>query len=380
MNRLYIFFPHCYIKATLSELLIYDTILYKNIYLKNVRLTSRSINKLNRLGYIEENDETMQILQKIEDFHMGYYIQYNELMPYLPERKLRISTSLYKEKKALGHNLTSYSNMMLTSVTLLLSNTMSPCLNSISYRQLDYPNTNNAEIDIKKLYAHLSAFCLEKIILSGEMSYNQLESFVQWADDKNTQIIYRIHYLAYSVQYIQKILLAFNSLMIELIIDSNTPSDYLNIRNKRLIYKYMIVSMSDADKAQKLGEELMLIPIFTDTKTITLQPQMILDRNEILQSHQTLNECYLKEYINMYSFGHLTIDYNGEVYCLDKCIGSLRNNDLPNIINNWVVSPDCGWYLTRKDKECCKECALQVLCPPISLYEQLNIYKSPCMI
>lgn len=254
---------------------------------------------------------------------------------------------------------------------MLLNNTIQAHLNTISYKLLDYPNTNSTEIDVDELCTQLGVFCLEKITLSGEISYDQLERFVQWGNSRNTQVIYRIHYLAYPVLYIQKILLTFTSLIIELIIDFNTPSDYLNIKNERLMYKYIIVSTSDIDKAQKTGNTAILFPIFTDTKTITLQPQMVLTRDEILQSCQTLNECHLKEYANISCFGHLTINHNGEIYCLDMCISSLQNNDLSNIINKRVGSPNCGWYLTRKYKDCCKECALQVLCPPISLYEQL---------
>lgn len=330
MNRLYIFFPHCYIKATLSELLIYDTILFKKVYLKNLSLTNSSTDRLNRFGCIEENNDTMQLLQKIEEYHMEYYILYDKLMPYIPEKKLKITTSLYKEKKALGHNLASYTNMMLTSVTLLLNNTISAHLNAISYKLLDYPNNNKMEIDFEKLYAQLSAFCLEKITLSGEMSYNQLEKFVLWGNGRNSQVVYRVHYLAYPVQYIQKILLAFDTLIIELLIDANTPSDFLNIRNERLMYKYIVVTASDVNKAQMLEDSVMLFPVFMDTKSITLQPQMVLEIDEILQSHQTLKESYLKEYANTSCFGHLTINYSGDVYCLDRCIGSLHNDDLPN--------------------------------------------------
>lgn len=36
MNRLYIIFPHCYIKATSKELLIYDTIKFSSIYMRNI--------------------------------------------------------------------------------------------------------------------------------------------------------------------------------------------------------------------------------------------------------------------------------------------------------------------------------------------------------
>lgn len=158
MNRLYIFFPHCYIKATSTELLIYDTITFKGVYLKDVVLANHNIDRLNRFGYIEENCDTKFLLQKIATNHFGYYIQYDGFMPYIPERKLRIATSLQKEKKALGYNLTSYTNMMLTSLTLLLNNTIFTYLNAFSYQQLEYPDTNCVELTWKRFPCNFVLF------------------------------------------------------------------------------------------------------------------------------------------------------------------------------------------------------------------------------
>ena len=103
-------------------------------------------------------------------------------------------------------------------------------------------------------------------------------------------------------------------------------------------------------------------------------------KDEILQSCHTLKECYVKEYINPSCFGHLTINFNGEVCCLNERIESLRDMDLPYIINKWVGSQGCLWYLARNKRCCCKECAIQVLCPSVSIYELLNIYKCPCTV
>lgn len=380
MNRLYIFYPHCYIKATSNELLIYDTIECRSVYMKNVVLPSHSIVKLDRFGYIEENSYTMLVLQEIENNNFGYYIQYDELMPYIPERKLRITTSLHKEKEALGYNLTSYTNMMLRSLTILLNNTIDSYLNTFSYKQLEYPDINYIEIDLEKIFVQLSSFCLEKIILSGELPYGKLEKFLEFANNRNIQVIYRIHYLAYSCYYIQEILHKFDSLVIELLVDSLTPFHMLNFNEERLIYKYIITSISDVDKISKIRKDVILYPVFLDTRTIILQSQMIMTKDEILQSHQTLKECYIKEYINPSCFGHLTINFDGEVYCLNEKIESLRNMDLPYIVNKWVGSQDCLWYYTRNKRCCCKDCAIQVLCPSVSIYELLNIYKCPCTV
>ena len=44
MNRLYIIFPHCYIKATSKELLIYDTIKFSSIYMRNIAVPYKAVN------------------------------------------------------------------------------------------------------------------------------------------------------------------------------------------------------------------------------------------------------------------------------------------------------------------------------------------------
>ena len=380
MNRLYIFFPHCYIKATSNELLIYDTMTFKSVYLKDIVLPNYNIDKLNRYGYVEENCDTKLLLQKIDVNHFGYYIQYDELMPYILERKLRITTSLHKEKKALGYHLTSYTKRMVRSLRLFLNNTISTYLNTFAYKQLEYPDTNCAEIDMEKISVQLSSFCLEKIILSGELPYAKLEKFLEFTSDRNMQVIYRIHYLAYSFHYIQEILHKFDSLIIELLVDSHTPFHILNFNEERLLYKYIITSISDLDKISKIGKDVILCPVFLDTKTITLQSQMIMTKDEILQSCHTLKECYVKDYINPSCFGHLTINFNGEVCCLNEKIESLQDMDLPYIINKWIGSQSCLWYLARNKRCCCKKCAIQVLCPSVSIYELLNIYKCPCTV
>lgn len=380
MNRLYIFFPHCYIKATDNELLIYDTMKFKSIYMRDIDVSCKTVNTLNRFGYMEDCNDNKCILQKFNNNDFGYFIHHSKLIPYIPERKIRITTSLSKENKALGHNLASYTNMMLKSITLLLNNTLSTCLNSFAYKQLEYPYINCSIINVDAILLQLNSFNIERIILSGEISYSKLDKFLEYAHKKNILVIYRVYYLAYPIQYIQDIIHKYKSIMIELLVDSDTPLNIMSLKEERLILKYIITNSSDLEKLGDMEENVVLCPIILEKGRKTLQPQMILTKNEILQSCQTLKECYIKDYINISCFGHLTINYDGMVYCLTQQIESLQNQDLACIINKWVGSQDCLWYFTRKNKSDCKNCALQVLCPSISIYEQLSAYKCPCMV
>lgn len=106
-------------------------------------------------------------------------------------------TSLNKENKALGHNLASYTNMMLKSITFLLNNTLSINLNSFAYKQLEYPNVNHTEIDIDTILLQLISFDLERIVLSGEISCDKLERILNLAQTRNILVVFRVHYLAY---------------------------------------------------------------------------------------------------------------------------------------------------------------------------------------
>lgn len=90
MNRLYIIFPHCYIKATSKELLIYDTIKFSSIYMRNIVVPYKAVNTLNQCGYIDDCDDNKTILQKIANNGVGYFIQPNKSMPYFPKRGLQI--------------------------------------------------------------------------------------------------------------------------------------------------------------------------------------------------------------------------------------------------------------------------------------------------
>lgn len=186
MNRLYIIFPHCYIKATSKELLIYDTIKFSSIYMRNIVVPYKAVNTLNQFGYIDDCDDNKSILQKISNNGVGYFIQPNKSMPYFPKRGLQIMTSLNKENKALGHNLASYTNMMLKSITFLLNNTLSINLNSFTYKQLEYPNVNHTEIDIDTILLQLISFDLERIVLSGEISCDKLERILNLAQTLNS--------------------------------------------------------------------------------------------------------------------------------------------------------------------------------------------------
>ena len=380
MNRLYIFYPHVYTKATPNELLIYDTLSFKREYVRGVVISSNTITGINKFGYIDDSEENKCIIDKICNNSFGYFIFPQNVMPYMPERKLRITTSLRKEAKALGHNLSSYTNMMLKSVSLLLNNTVSTYLTSFAYLQLEYPNFNWTKIDVHAILLQLKSFCLEHIVLSGELSPKDLDDTSLFAQRNDIRIIWRIHYLACSTQYIQGIFAKYKSIMIELLVDSNTPPDMLNLAGDRLILKYMVIKRSDLDAIVKMENRIALCPIFLKFGQVTIQPEMIMTKEEILQSNQSLNECYIKGYINSNCFGHLTINHDGVVFCLNQQLESIHKKDLACIVNDWVTSENCLWYFARYKKDICKDCALQVLCPSITIYEELNIYKCPCKV
>ena len=71
-------------------------------------------------------------------------------------------------------------------------------------------------------------------------------------------VVFRVHYLAYPIQHIQDMLRKYRTIMVELLIDSATPLDIINLREERLILKYIVTNNSDLDKLTGAKENIVL--------------------------------------------------------------------------------------------------------------------------
>ena len=379
MNKIFFFYPHCYLKSTNREILVYDTINRKYVYTKKNPL-SPSEKVFFQKGFVYVSETPSDFVNQCIMNGLGYYVDFESISPFMYNRDLEFVTSLSKEKKALGYNLHSYTNLLLKEVTVLLNNHKRNYHRDICL-QMGFPQYNDAIIDLDYIFRQLSSFPhIESIILSGELDKSLL-SALEYAKERDIHITHRI--LLDSTNDVESLhcMEEYENFSIELLVDSSMDVEQIKSLVRDKIYvKAIIQSIHEIEKFQNINNVIYLPVLSPSHNNMDILNQMILSEDEILQSPKSLKDCLMSDYTNPLSYGNLVIDYDGSVSCLGEIIASIYDTDLSSIVNAWVSKNNNMWYYTRQKKKSCKDCALQALCPPISIYEKLGYYECPCKI
>lgn len=379
MKTIFCFFPHCYIKATNNELLVYDTLKYNHLYYTDYELAQSDRYTLSK-GYLFDREETRQLISSFLSCEMGYLIEYGKTLPYMNDRKIKFTTSLEKEYRSLNYNLASYTNSLLRSVTILCNNSFQSDYSDLAYSQVDYPVVNAHKIDCDFLLQQLQSFPhLERIIISGEIKERAYASFLSFTQKNKISLTHRIFLEKSSRDKILTDLKENDNLFIEIIVDRSTDLSNPLIHD-RLYVKALVNDVTDISLFTNL-KNVSYAPVFSKRESNEdLVKQMIMTKEEVLSTKVSKRHCLLSDYINFGAYGGLTINYDYNVSCLGQHVGSIQDTDLSNLINNWVRNQNCMWYYTRCKKATCRNCALAALCPSINTYETQEIYHCPCKI
>ncbi len=380
MNKLFCFYPHCHLKSTEKEVLVYDTLTKKHVYLKESPL-SKVDKESFRQGFVKVSKSLDDFVNQCFSCELGYFVEYDRVPPFFHERNLEFVTSLYKERNALGHNLQSYTNLLLREVTVLLNNGKDDYSDEM-YLQMEYPKNNRDEIKLDNILQQLSLFQnLENITLAGEIEMSLLWNALLYLKDYNIGIIHRIMFDAFNYRLESELLDMFGNYSIELLVDNSVDTARINsLIRDRICVKAIINSIDDVEVLGGIKDVIYMPVLSNSLDNTVILTQMIMPEDDILNSSKSIKDCRISDYVNTSAFGHLTINYNGEVSVLGKRIASCFDSDLSSIINRWVGQNNCMWYKTRGKKSSCKECALQCLCPPISIYEELGLFENACTI
>lgn len=379
MKKIFCFYPHCLIKPTNSEILVYDCLTYKSLYVQNVDLHHTDRDSLTK-GYIEERDETKSFVSSCLSQNMGYYIEVGEKMPFMNDRKIKFTTSLEKEFRALNYNLPSYTNTLLKSVAILCNNTHESKYSKIAFSQIEYPDVNSNYIDYQSLLNQFRSFpSLERIVVAGELDTPAFYKILSYAKDNGIAVTYRIFLNSANVDMLINNLEQNEFLNIEVLVDRD--SDFMKLRqHDRLYIKALIVDLNEINIFENY-ENVVFVPVLiSKVQNNELLQQMIMTKEEILAQKRSKKACLLADYINSGAYGNITINYDLRVSCIGQQIGSIKESDLSYIINNWINNEKSMWYFKRSKKACCSDCALTILCPSINIYEELGIYNRPCKI
>lgn len=216
MNKLFCFLPSCHITTTEKEILVYDTISFNKIYLKDIAFSISEQQMLRERGCLLCTSHNEVFIHSCLQKQLGYYIDFDGVFPFFPKRGLSFLSSLQKEKKALGHNLASYTNLMLKSLTVFANNSRNADLDAACYKQLEYPEKNHDVIDISRLLSNIEPFIyLEEIIISGELQEIQLIQILESVEKKGILVTHRIFYDVCVIDSIKKLMDTYEHLFVE---------------------------------------------------------------------------------------------------------------------------------------------------------------------
>lgn len=380
MKELFCFFPHCHLKSTENEVLVYDTLTRKHVYLKESPLSKVDKESFHQ-GFLRVSKSLDGLINQCFDSELGYFVDFDGVPPFFYGRNLEFVTSLNKERKALGYNLQSYTNLLLREMSVHLNNSIDSYSDEM-YLQMEYPKFNSKIIKLDYILQQLSLFqYLENIILAGEVEISSLWDALLYAKEFNIGVIHRVMFDAFNRDLELELLDKFGNFFIELLVDNSVDITRVNsLLKERICVKAIIKTMHDVEVFGGIRNVIFLPVLSYKHDNTDILTQMIISEDEILHSSKSINDCRISDYVNPSIFGRLTIDDDGDVSVLGKRIASAFDSDLSSIINRWVGQNNCMWYKTRGKKSTCKGCALQCLCPPISIYEELGLYNRPCTI
>lgn len=380
MNRLFYFYPHCLLKSTDKEVLVYDTLSLSSVYLKESPLSVADRSSF-QMGFVEVSESLNDFVNQCLSKKMGYFVEFEIVPPFSESRKLEFVTSLSKERKALGYNLHSHTNSILKEVTIQLKNSKEDYSDEMCL-QLEYPKFNNGSTNLNFIFQQLSCFQhLESIILAGEIEMPELESTLVFAKVYNIGVVHRIMFDSFNYALESELLERFDNFSIELLVDNSVNTAQIGqLSQDKICVKAIVKAISDVQLFERM-KCVMYVPVLSKNhNNMDILTQMILTEDEILSISKSIRDCRIADFVNPSIFGHLIIDNGGNVYVFGERIASIFDSDLSSIINRWVGQDNCLWYKTRGKKSKCKDCALQCLCPPISIYEELGLLKNACTI
>lgn len=380
MNRVFYFYPHCFLKSTDKEVLVYDTMSKLHVYLK-VSPLSRADRNTFQMGFVMVSESLNDFVNQCLSNELGYFVEIERVYPFFENRGLEFVTSLSKERKALGYNLHSHTNSILREVTIQLKNSKDDYSDEMCL-QIEYPKFNNGSINLDIILQQLSSFqYLENIIIAGEIEISELESVLVYAEDYNIRVIHRIMFDSFNYALELELMDRYDIFSIELLVDNSVNAKQIkHLPQDKICIKAIVKTISDVQLFDRIKCTMYEPVLSRNHNNKDIISQMILSEDEILSTSKSIKDCLIADCINPSIFGHLTIDNNGNVYVWGQKIASVYESDLSSIINRWVGQDNCLWYKTRGKKSKCKDCALQCLCPPISIYEELGLFKNACTI
>ena len=185
----------------------------------------------------------------------------------------------------------------------------------------------------------------------------------------------------YEIIRIIELLKGYNTESITLILNDITEED--NIKRAITLLKshnfafgitFTIKSYKDMETAENIIDKYDIKkykfkPEYSKDNHVFFEENVFITEKDILTSPVHMREIYSHQLLNTFDFGKITIFPNGDIYANTyfPSIGNINRESLPEILNREMDEGNS--WLRIRDKEPCKNCLYQWICPSPSDYE-----------
>lgn len=150
----------------------------------------------------------------------------------------------------------------------------------------------------------------------------------------------------------------------------------LILRNQPLSFEYIFDVFSEEQclQVESLVEDqqidnFQLSPIYNGDNICFFKNNIFVSKEDILTASSTLKDFYMRQMLNTYDFGKISIMPNGDTFANinHTKLGNIYEQSIYEIVQK-EIEEGHSWFRIR-DQEPCKTCIYQWLCPSPSKYE-----------
>lgn len=146
-------------------------------------------------------------------------------------------------------------------------------------------------------------------------------------------------------------------------------------------YIFEVSSNMDCIQAEKVVDSYNLMnyqlkPVYTGNNIDFFKENVFLVESDIISTHLSIKEIFIRQSVNAYDFGKLTIMLNGDVYANTNhpLLGNIYKNSIYEIVQEEMQNGK-SWFRVREQQPC-SSCIYRKLCPSPSDYEiQIGRYN-----
>ena len=392
LNRL-IINSFVFTNITKKSVLFYNTINHQYVSSNNieiVRYLNKNRKKKNNSFYWTINIEIAsqaikKIIYEIEKKNIGQFINIQKRMPILFSPSLSIddqhieeymlnfmqrnNNSNNKEKEnVLGKNIINNIKEITVHYNKIIS---LPNIYENSYKQYLFPikgdsdTTINTDLFINWVNVNI-LYPIRINLIIGNISANNLQSL--------NQFIYKlshigdVHIYLYEPDILFLTEIKFNKTHIYIWVLPNNDINKYNDWNK--------IGLFTNDKEYKyyynLNNNKLLgyYPLYLKNNLNYCKKLLSFNIKDALNVKPTERDIFSHMYINSNFFGEFVVNDFGDVFsCINySSIGNIKENTLKELVLKELKAKG-AWFKTRRSIKKCKECAFNIICPPITKIE-----------